>query len=140
MSSEFGFGKVVEESFDGAIQKVTAELEKEGFGVLSGDDAITMPLLAAGIDGVISVVANAFPKTFGEMVHFGREGSIEKSREAHYDLLDVTGMFFAEGNPGGVKASLAKQGVMKPIMRQPLYPISNGLKAQIEKETDRLLS
>lgn len=111
-----------------------------GFGVLSGDDAITMPLMAAGIDGVISVVANAFPKRFAEMVHNSGGSNLKLGKEAHYDLLDVTGMFFAEGNPGGVKASLAHQKLMKPLMRQPLYPISEGLRAKIEAETDRILS
>lgn len=111
----------------------------EGFGVLSGDDAITMPLMAAGIDGVISVVANAFPEKFAEMVHYSGGSDLNRGKNAHYDLLDVTGMFFAEGNPGGVKASLAHQGIMKPLMRQPLYPISDGLRSSIEKETDRIL-
>jgi 4-hydroxy-tetrahydrodipicolinate synthase len=111
----------------------------EGFGVLSGDDAITMPLMAAGIDGVISVVANAFPKKFSDMVHAAGGKDMEAARRDHYDLLDVTSMFFAEGNPGGVKASLAHQGLMKPLVRQPLYPISDSLRGQIEKETDRIL-
>lgn len=112
----------------------------DGFGVLSGDDAITMPLMAAGIDGVISVVANAFPEKFGRMVRTAGGSDLETAKKDHYDLLNVTNMFFAEGNPGGVKASLAHQGMMKPIMRQPLYPISDGLRKQIEIETDRLLS
>ena len=112
----------------------------EGFGILSGDDAITMPLMAAGIDGVISVVANAFPQRFALMVHCSGGSDLVKGREAHYDLLDVTNLFFAEGNPGGVKASLAKQGLMKPLMRQPLYPISDNLRERIEAETTRILS
>ena len=112
----------------------------EGFGILSGDDAITMPLIAAGIDGVISVVANAFPKRFGDMIHSGMNGDVQNSKKEHYELLHVTNLFFAEGNPGGVKASLHKQGLMKPIMRQPLYPISDELRLEIESETVRLLS
>lgn len=116
-----------------------ANRRPQGFGVLSGDDAITMPLIAAGIDGVISVVANAFPKKFGVMVHASQAGDLATARKEHYDLLNVTGMFFAEGNPGGVKASLAKQGIMKPIMRPPLYAISDGLRERIDAETDRLI-
>lgn len=110
-----------------------------GFGVLSGDDAITMPLIAAGIDGVISVVANAFPKMFGDMVHASMKEDLPNARKWHYELLSITNMFFAEGNPGGVKESLAHQGIMKPIMRQPLYPVSDGLRQKIQAETDRLL-
>ena len=111
----------------------------EGFDVLSGDDAITMPMIAAGAAGVISVVANAFPKRFAEMVHSSIDGNLIKAREAHYDLLPVTHMLFEEGNPGGVKASLAKQGIMKPTMRLPLYPISNDLRQRIDAETERIL-
>jgi 4-hydroxy-tetrahydrodipicolinate synthase len=112
----------------------------EGFDVLSGDDAITMPMIALGSAGVISVVANAFPKRFAEMVHASQEGNLKLAREAHYDLLPVTHMLFEEGNPGGAKAALAKQGIMKPIMRLPLYPISEGLQQRIEAETERILS
>jgi 4-hydroxy-tetrahydrodipicolinate synthase len=112
----------------------------DGFGLLSGDDAITMPMIATGADGVISVVANAFPKRFAQMVHASKEGNLDLAREAHYDLLPVTHMLFEEGNPGGVKASLTKQKLMKPTMRLPLYPISSDLKQRIEKETERILS
>ncbi len=110
----------------------------EGFGVLSGDDALTMPLIAAGADGVISVVANAFPKLFGEMVHASMRGDLAAARKAHYALLPITKMFFEEGNPGGVKASLAAQAVMTEAMRLPLFPVSEGLRSRIQKETHAL--
>ncbi len=112
----------------------------DGFEVLSGDDALTMPMIAAGAVGVISVVANAFPKRFSEMVHASQSGDLKNARAAHYDLLPITQMLFEEGNPGGVKASLAKQGIMKPTMRMPLYPISSDLQQRIEAETERILS
>ena len=111
----------------------------EGFGLLSGDDALTMPMIAAGAEGVISVVANAFPKRFSQMVHASTAGDFKLARESHYDLLPVTHQFFEEGNPGGVKASLSFQGIMKPTMRLPLYPISSGLQTRIESETKRIL-
>jgi 4-hydroxy-tetrahydrodipicolinate synthase len=110
-----------------------------GFGVLSGDDALTMPMIATGADGVISVVANAFPKRFSEMVHASLQGDLKLARDAHYDLLPVTHMLFEEGNPGGVKAALATQGLMKPKMRLPLYPISSDLYQRISIETERIL-
>lgn len=111
----------------------------EGFGLLSGDDALTMPMIAAGAEGVISVVANAFPKRFSQMVHASMDGDLDLARAAHYDLLPVTHMLFEEGNPGGVKAALSFQGIMKPTMRLPLYPISTGLQTRIESETKRIL-
>lgn len=111
----------------------------DGFGLLSGDDAITMPLIAAGAEGVISVVANAYPKRFAQMVHASIKGDLDVAREAHYDLLPVTQMLFEQGNPGGVKAALAKLGIMKPTMRLPLYPITEELQQRIEIETERLV-
>ena len=110
----------------------------EGFGVLSGDDALTMPLIAAGADGVISVVANAFPKRFSEMVHASMKGDLAAARKAHYALLPITKMFFEEGNPGGVKASLAAQTIMTEAMRLPLFPVSEGLRSRIQLETHLL--
>lgn len=112
----------------------------EGFSVLSGDDAITVPLIAVGVDGVISVVANAFPKKFSTMVHEARQGNFEVAKKLHYDLLPSTFQFFAEGNPGGVKISLAQQNIMKPIMRPPLHAVSEALEQQIRQETQRVLS
>jgi 4-hydroxy-tetrahydrodipicolinate synthase len=113
-------------------------LRPEGFGLLSGDDALTMPLIAAGADGVISVVANAFPELFSKMVHASMEGDLTTARKAHYELIPVTKMFFEEGNPGGVKVALRQLGVMDETMRMPLYPVSDGLRKRIEAETNRL--
>jgi 4-hydroxy-tetrahydrodipicolinate synthase len=115
-------------------------LRPAGFGVLSGDDALTMPLIAAGADGVISVVANAFPKLFGDMVHASMEESLPGARKAHYELMHVTKLFFEEGNPGGVKVSLAEQGIMTETMRLPLVPVSDELRNRIQAETKRILS
>ncbi|MFM7595974.1 MAG: 4-hydroxy-tetrahydrodipicolinate synthase, partial [Flavobacteriales bacterium] len=102
-----------------------------GFGVLSGDDNLTMPLIAAGADGVISVVANAFPALFSRMVHAAMRGELEAAREAHYKLFDITKMFFEQGNPGGVKAALAHMELMDEYMRLPLFPVSDELRKRI---------
>ena len=110
-----------------------------GFGVLSGDDNLTMPLIAAGADGVISVVANAFPALFSTMVHAAMRGDLDVAREAHYTLYDVTKMFFEQGNPGGVKAALAHMELMDEYMRLPLFPVSDDLRKRIEKETIAIL-
>lgn len=115
------------------------QFRPEGFGVLSGDDALTMPMIAMGADGVISVVANAYPKRFAQMVHASLAGDLKTAREAHFDLLPVTNMLFEEGNPGGVKVALERQTIMKQNMRLPLYPVSEGLKERIQAETDRLI-
>ena len=114
-------------------------LKPEGFGVLSGDDALTMPLIAAGADGVISVVANALPEKFSSMVNASIEENLSKARKEHYELLPITKMFFEEGNPGGVKVALAKRGVLNSHMRLPLVQVSVDLKNRIEKEMELLL-
>ena len=110
-----------------------------GFGVLSGDDNLTMPLIAAGADGVISVVANAFPALFSTMVHAAMNGELELARAAHYKLFDVTKMFFEQGNPGGVKAAMAHMQLMDEYMRLPLFPVSDELRKRIENETTAIL-
>ncbi|MEY3049944.1 MAG: hypothetical protein RL365_1982 [Bacteroidota bacterium] len=110
-----------------------------GFGVLSGDDNLTMPLIAAGADGVISVVANAFPALFSTMVHSAMNGELEAARTAHYKLFDITKMFFEQGNPGGVKAALAHMELMDEYMRLPLFPVSDELRKRIENETTAIL-
>jgi 4-hydroxy-tetrahydrodipicolinate synthase len=113
---------------------------KPGFGVLSGDDNLTMPLIAAGADGVISVVANAFPERFSQMVHASMSKDLELAKQAHYDLFSVTKMFFEEGNPGGVKVALAARDLMQETMRMPLHPVSEGLRSRIQAETVRILT
>lgn len=112
----------------------------KGFGVLSGDDALTMPLVASGADGVISVVANAFPERFSTMVKCALQGDFLNARLEHYQLLQVTKMLFEEGNPGGVKVALNRRGIMDETMRLPLQVVSAGLRQRIHAETDRLLS
>jgi len=114
-------------------------LRKPNFGVISGDDAITMPLIAAGADGVISVVANALPEKFSRMVHAALNGDLDSARKEHYDLLAITRMFFEEGNPGGVKVALAHRKIMNEFMRLPLIPVSDTLRNRIQKETELLL-
>lgn len=108
------------------------------FLVLSGDDAITMPLIAAGADGVISVVANSFPAQFSQMVASALQGDFATARKLHYDLLPITKLFFTEGNPGGVKIALQELGWMKAFMRLPLMEVSTDLQEKISNETKKL--
>lgn len=109
------------------------------FLVLSGDDALTMPLIAAGADGVISVVANSFPKQFSQMVAASLNGDLATARKLHYDLLPITKLFFTEGNPGGVKIALEELGWMAPHMRLPLVQVSDSLKSAIQQATRKLI-
>lgn len=111
----------------------------EGFNVLSGDDAITMPLIACGADGVISVVANALPEKFSTMVNASLHGDFDLGRPIHNELLNITKMFFEEGNPGGVKVALENREIMKQNLRLPLVPVSSNLANRINQEMKSLL-
>lgn len=94
------------------------------FLVISGDDAITLPLMAVGMSGLISVVANAYPKEVSDMVHFAMEGKFEQARLIHEDILDITQACFKEGSPSGIKAFLSLQNKIQYEMRLPLTPVS----------------
>lgn len=93
------------------------------FLVISGDDLLTLPLLGMGADGVISVIGNAYPKIFSEMVSLGLKGDMKKARELHYKLTDFTKSVFADGNPSGIKAALEIMGIISNNIRLPLVKI-----------------
>ncbi len=93
------------------------------FLVISGDDLLTLPLLGMGADGVISVIANAYPKLFSDMVSLGLKGEMKKAREIHYKLTDFTRSVFADGNPSGIKAALEIKEIISNNLRLPLVKI-----------------
>ncbi len=99
----------------------------QGFTVLSGDDALTYPMIMLGAEGVISVVANAFPLEFSNMVNYARNSEIENAKKIHYSLLEIIDLLFADGNPAGVKAALELKEVMGNNLRLPLVPITHEL-------------
>lgn len=104
----------------------------DGFLVISGEDPLTLPMISFGMDGVISVVANAFPREYSEMVRQALAGNFETARELHYKVLDVIGLLFAEGNPGGVKCALEILGVCGSNLRLPLAPVSDETRQKLE--------
>lgn len=118
------------------VMKIINE-RPEGFLVISGDDNITLPIIACGGDGVISVSGQGFPDVFTQMVRAALAGDFEKARQGHYQLFEVTKLLFAEGNPGGIKAALKIKSICEDHMRQPLWPISDALKGAIKKEIEK---
>ena len=98
-----------------------------GFRVISGDDALTCPMIAMGADGVISVIANALPKETSDMVRFALKGDLKKALPLHYRLLPLMNAIFEEGNPTGVKALLEIEGLITNILRLPLVKASKTL-------------
>ena len=113
----------------GNVQQVMEILRRRpsGFRVISGDDALTLPLIALGADGVISVIANALPKETSDMVHLALKGDLKKALPLHYRLLPLMNAIFEEGNPTGIKALLEAEGLITNILRLPLVKASKTL-------------
>ena len=110
------------------------------FTVLSGDDAITMPLISMGVGGVISVIANALPERFSSMVNRTLNNEMYHAKKEHFELFDMIRLLFAEGNPGGIKEALVYRKICENHMRLPLVPVSKGLKDKLFAEMKTLLS
>jgi len=105
----------------------------DNFLIISGDDNLTLPLIASGADGVISVVANAYPKDFSDMVRFALVHDLKNAQKLHYKLMEITDQLFADGNPGGVKVVLAKKKITQPTVRLPLVEPNDTVKAKLKK-------
>lgn len=95
----------------------------DDFGVISGDDNYTLSYIAAGMQGVISVIGNAYPKEFSQMVNYALDGDYKNARHLHYKLLPLMKAIFMDGNPGGVKYVLSKLGICENQFRLPVVPI-----------------
>jgi len=113
----------------------------EGFAVLSGDDVLTLPLIAAGAEGAISVIANAFPHEFSALVRAALEGDLPRARQLNEYLLDLHPWLYVEGNPAGIKKALQLLGFCSAEVRLPLAEMSEknaaGLAAELKKMRPR---
>jgi len=96
----------------------------EKFLVISGDDAVTLPMISMGGSGAISVVANAYPKEFSEMVSLALANKYHEARKLHYELLEIIEQIFVDGNPGGIKAVLNIMGKVQNHVRLPLSTVN----------------
>jgi 4-hydroxy-tetrahydrodipicolinate synthase len=96
----------------------------EDFLFVSGDDHISLPLIACGSKGVISVVANCFPKDFCDMIRFSLKYDFANAQKLHYKLLPAYDLLFVENNPAGVKAFLTELNLIENELRLPLVPLS----------------
>lgn len=115
------------------IKEASGNLEKamkiiknkpKDFLVISGDDVISLPMIACGGDGVISVISNAYPKDFSEMIRIALDGNFEKSRKLHYKLLEIMHAIFIDGNPSGVKGLMTAMGICSEHVRLPLSAVN----------------
>ncbi|MBR1713297.1 MAG: 4-hydroxy-tetrahydrodipicolinate synthase [Alloprevotella sp.] len=108
----------------------------DGFDVLCGDDALTCAQLALGAAGVISVVGNALPYEFAELVHAAQRGELAQALELHHRFRRFYKLMMADGNPAGVKCLLALQGKALNVLRLPLVPASDATQEGIRQALD----
>jgi 4-hydroxy-tetrahydrodipicolinate synthase len=103
------------------------------FMVISGDDPITLPMIACGAEGLISVVANAYPLEYSNMVRLCLQGKFDEAQPLHYKYTDIITSMFAEGSPSGVKAYLCEMGLCQNTFRLPVWPVSSGHHQKIKE-------
>lgn len=103
------------------------------FVVLSGDDALTLPMICLGAEGVISVIGQSHPEIFSRMVSFALSGDYKTSNQLHYQLYDYYNPIYDEGNPVGIKACLEVLGICKAVVRSPLSEASNVIKEELKR-------
>ena len=118
------FAGIKEASGDMIQGMKIARGKPKNFQLISGDDAMTLPLIAAGGTGVISVIGNAFPRQFSEMVRMALANRWEEARTIHYSLLEIIDNLFIDGNPAGVKAALNILNICENHVRLPLTAVS----------------
>ena len=103
------------------------------FMVISGDDPITLPMIACGAEGLISVVANAYPKDYSDMVRLCLAGKFTEAQILHFKYTDIIASMFTEGSPSGVKAYLSEMGLCQNTFRLPVWPVSDKHHAKIKE-------
>ena len=115
-----------------AIKEASGNLEQvdeiiknkpKDFDVISGDDALTFPMVSCGAVGVISVIGNALPKEFSKMIRLQMRGEYDPARKIHHRFTDLFSLLFVDGNPAGVKAMLSEMGFIENVLRLPLVPM-----------------
>ena len=115
-----------------AIKEASGNLEQvdeiiknkpRDFDVISGDDALTFPMVSCGAVGVISVIGNALPREFSKMIRLQMRGEYDPARIIHHRFTDLFSLLFVDGNPAGVKAMLSEMGFIKNVLRLPLVPM-----------------
>lgn len=108
------------------------------FMLISGDDPVTLPMISLGASGVISVVGNAFPKQFSDMVRLALQGKFKEAVPGHLNLIEFTRLMFCDGSPGGVKTALKELGICGDTLRLPLVQVCEEVATKIIAETKRI--
>ena len=119
----------------GSLEQVDEILKNapRDFAVISGDDALTYPMVACGAVGVISVIGNALPKEFSKMLRLEFNNEFAAARKIHHKFTDLFSLLFVDGNPAGVKAMLSEMGFIENVLRLPLVPTRLTTKQRISE-------
>ncbi len=123
-----------------AIKEASGDLEQcqaiveqkpEDFLVISGDDALTLPLISLGFDGVISVIANAYPSEMFELVNAALTKDLATAQNLHFQMTEMFQLLFEEGNPAGVKCVMNEMRLCENELRLPMIPVTENLKVKL---------
>jgi len=117
----------------GNLSQIMAILRErpDGFRVLSGDDALTLPLMALGAEGIVSVASNEVPDLMSKLADLAERGAWDEARALHYRLLPLMDANFLESNPGPVKAAMALMGLLEERFRLPLVPVQDKTRSRL---------
>lgn len=115
----------------GIVMEILRNKPKD-FTVVSGDDDLTLPYISLGMEGVISVIGNAYPTEYSAMVHAALNGDYDRARKLHFELLPMIKAIFMDGNPGGIKYLLSQLGICLNTFRAPVYEVDQATKKAID--------
>lgn len=139
LATDFKNIVAVKEAAGDIVQAMKLIQDKpKDFLVISGDDMITLPMILAGGSGVISVIAEGFPKHFSEMVHLGLNKRVDEAYKIHYLLADCIDLIFEQGNPAGIKEVFKSLGLSENIVRLPLVPVNEDLANRLNNFVNKI--
>lgn len=139
LANDFKNIVAVKEAAGDIVQAMKLIQDKpKDFLVISGDDMITLPMILAGGSGVISVIAEGFPKQFSEMVHLGLNKRVEDAYKLHYLLADCIDLIFEQGNPAGIKEVFKSLGLSDNTVRLPLVNVNEDLANRLHHFTNKI--
>jgi 4-hydroxy-tetrahydrodipicolinate synthase len=139
LANDFKNIVAVKEAAGDIVQAMKLIQDKpKGFLVISGDDMVTLPMILAGGSGVISVIAEGFPKQFSEMVHLGLNKKVDDAYKLHYLLADCIDLIFEQGNPAGIKEVFKSLGLSENTVRLPLVNVDQDLATRIHNFSNKI--
>ncbi|WNM18316.1 4-hydroxy-tetrahydrodipicolinate synthase [Flavobacterium capsici] len=139
LANDFKNIVAIKEAAGDIVQAMTLIKNKpKDFLVISGDDMVTLPMILAGGSGVISVIAEGFPKEFSEMVHLGLNRKVDEAYKIHYLISDAIDMIFEQGNPAGIKEVFKHLGLAENTVRLPLVNVDENLSNRLKNYIDKL--